>query len=332
MGSNKGVRRWQHDKWRHRMGVLLALLLFGFLLLHGSGDGVQEIADFTPNPGHLRMYLYTPRQIAPRPALVVALHGCYQTAAGYARASGWLTQADRLGLILLLPEQRFWNNPMRCFKWFGHAEADGNGEVASLVGMIDHIMAERHIPPERVFITGLSGGSAMAALMLATRPDLFAGGGLIAGVPARCASTVFQGTLCMLLGLDHTPRQWGDLVRQTRHPPRQWPRISIWQGTRDWVIHPDNARELVEQWTNVHGIDPDAQHTSETTNAHQQDSYRLSDGTVVVEKHLLKHGHGQPVDPGHGCGQAGFFFPEAGVCASHQLTRFWGLDTEHGQP
>ena len=41
-----------------------------------------ENADFGPNPGNLSMLSHVPASLEPGAALVVALHGCTQTAAG----------------------------------------------------------------------------------------------------------------------------------------------------------------------------------------------------------------------------------------------------------
>jgi poly(3-hydroxybutyrate) depolymerase len=44
---------------------------------------LADVAHFGPNPGNLRMQLYVPAGPGPKP-LVVTLHGCGQTAEGYA--------------------------------------------------------------------------------------------------------------------------------------------------------------------------------------------------------------------------------------------------------
>src|SRR3954454_8497171 len=76
---------------------------------------LSEVSDFGSNPGNLRMLAYVPDRLASSPALVVVLHGCLQTAAGYDYGAGWSTLADRYGLALLFPEQQQANNPQRCF-------------------------------------------------------------------------------------------------------------------------------------------------------------------------------------------------------------------------
>ncbi len=59
--------------------------------------------------------------------LVVALHGCGQTAASYDHGIGWSKLAERLGFALLLPEQKRANNFNRCFGWFCPADMERDG-------------------------------------------------------------------------------------------------------------------------------------------------------------------------------------------------------------
>ena len=50
-----------------------------------------EVRDFGPNPGSLRMFKFVPEKLQQPRALVVVLHGCGQTAAGYNHGAGWAT-------------------------------------------------------------------------------------------------------------------------------------------------------------------------------------------------------------------------------------------------
>src|SRR3712207_1749606 len=65
---------------------------------------LTEISNFGSNPGNLRMLTYVPESSPSAPAMVVVLHGCTQTAAGYDHGSGWSALADRYGFVLLYPE------------------------------------------------------------------------------------------------------------------------------------------------------------------------------------------------------------------------------------
>src|SRR5215212_11736354 len=149
-----------------------------------SGGRLQEIEKFGSNPGALRMLTYSPPDLTPGSPLVVVLHGCTQTAAGYDHGAGWSTLADRYGFALLFPEQQKLNNPNGCFNWFlpGDIKRD-RGEALSIRQMVERIVHDQRIDRDRVFVTGLSAGGAMTSVMLATYPEVFAGGAIIAGLP-----------------------------------------------------------------------------------------------------------------------------------------------------
>ena len=73
---------------------------------------------FGANPGNLRMFVYVPERLPNMAPLVVALHGCSQSADDYDYGSGWSTLAERLGFAVVFPEQQPTNNPKNCFSWF----------------------------------------------------------------------------------------------------------------------------------------------------------------------------------------------------------------------
>ena len=111
---------------------------------------LTEVAAFGQNPGNLRMFEYVPDRIEASPALVVVLHGCGQTAAGYDYGAGWSTLADRYGFCLLFPQQQAANNPKRCFNWFLPADTERDrGEACSIRQMIDAMVSQHGIDRRR---------------------------------------------------------------------------------------------------------------------------------------------------------------------------------------
>lgn len=152
---------------------------------------LREVGSFGSNPGNLRMFAYVPDGVGLSAPLVVALHGCTQTAASYDQGTGWSHLADRLGFILIFPEQQATNNPKNCFTWFLPGDTTRDmGEALSIRQMIAQAAETFSVDRSRVFVTGVSVGGAMVSVMLATYPELFAGGAIIAGLPYGSASSV----------------------------------------------------------------------------------------------------------------------------------------------
>ncbi len=147
-----------------------------------SSSPLVETTGFGSNPGALRMFSVVPDSPPAAPALVVVLHGCGQSAAGYDLGAGWSMLAKHYGFALLMPQQQSSNNGNGCFNWFNPEDtARDSGEAFSIRQMIARMVGDVGIDPRRIFVTGLSAGGAMALVMLATYPEVFAGGAIIAG-------------------------------------------------------------------------------------------------------------------------------------------------------
>lgn len=288
----------------------------------GSTSEDLELTAFGSNPGGLKVYAHVPPAMPPQAPLVVALHGCTQSAAEYAKA-GWDALADQHKFYVLYPEVQ---TGQRCFGWYDPVHSTrGRGEAASIAQAVAAMQSRYGIDSTRVYVTGLSAGAAMTAVMLATYPDVFEAGAAIAGLPFRCASSITEAYGCMQ-GRDESGRAQADRVRAA-FPGYQGarPRLSIWQGDADWTVRPQNARELLEQWADLSGVDlaPDA---TRALGIATQEEYRDAAGTTRVELWSLKGmGHGTPVAPAQGCGTAGAYILDVGVCSSGEIARFFGL-------
>ncbi|MER7795154.1 PHB depolymerase family esterase [Streptomyces sp. NPDC097640] len=292
---------------------------------------VQEVTGFGSNPGALRMYRYVPDGLPAGRPVVVALHGCTQTAPGYGTQSGWTELADRWGFSVVLPGQTTANNISSCFNWFQTGDITrGQGEAESIRQMVDRQLADTGADRARVYVTGLSAGGGMTSAMMAGYPDRFAAGGVVAGLPYGCAQAAGSPYLCMYVGASQTAGQWGDRVRAAAPAgyTGPWPRLTVFQGTADYTVKPVNMTDLVAQWTNVQGADrtPDAE---DTVGGYPHQVYTDASGATVAETYSITGmGHGQPVDPGTGaaqCGTAAAYVLDVDLCAAYRMGRAWGL-------
>jgi feruloyl esterase len=288
-----------------------------------------EVRSFGSNPGALRMFTHIPAEVPPGAALVVVLHGCTQSAADYDLGAGWSTLADRFGFCLLLPEQQAANNPNRCFNWFQPGDnSRGSGEAESIRQMVDTMVADHDIDPRRVFVTGLSAGGAMASVMLAAYPDVFAGGAIVAGLPYGAANNVQQAFQTMFQSPPREASAWGDLVRAASPHAGPWPRVSVWHGGVDATVIPSNASEIIKQWTDVHGL-PVTPTAKAIVDGYPRRVWVNAQGDEVIESYTITNmAHGTPLATGeadHECGAAGPFLLEVGISSSYHIAKFFGI-------
>ena len=320
---------------RRKFDVLLAAARrssLGDKTFRPAQGRLQELTAFGANPGNLRMLVYRPKQLLSDAPLVVALHGCSQTAEEYDRGTGWSALADRLGFVVLYPEQQQSNNPKNCFSWFLPGDtARGHGEALSIQQMVEHAVRCCGVDRQKVFVTGLSAGGAMAGVMLATYPEVFAGGAIIAGLPYGCAKTVQQAFEAMFTDQYFSARALGDRIRAASTHRGPWPKVSIWHGTADPIVKPSNAEGIIRQWLDVHGLST-AQACQEKVGRHIRRAWKDVEGNTLVEAFLISGmAHGVPLGlaleaEGDDYGTAGPFFLEASISSTANIARFWGLD------
>lgn len=289
---------------------------------------LQQVESFGSNPGALKAKCYIPAQIAQKPALVVVLHGCTQTADGYDHGAGWSQLADDHGFILLFPEQQRSNNPNLCFNWFSLADnVRDRGETLSIRQMIGTMIDAHGIDTSRIFITGLSAGGAMTSILLASYPELFAGGAIIAGLPFGAASNVQQALEAMRAPDTLSGDQLGDRVRSASDHAGPWPRIAIWHGAADQTVKSSNADAILAQWLSVHELD-EAPNSTEDIVGHRYRIWHDAKGRALIEDYRIADmGHGTPLATtgNDACGTPMPHMLEAGISSTRRIAASWGL-------
>jgi len=294
-----------------------------------SSSPLVETTDFGANPGALRMFSFIPENLQQPVSLVVVLHGCGQNAAGYDLGAGWSTLAKHYGFALLMPEQQASNNANGCFNWFNPEDtARGSGEACSIRQMIARIARDHGIDPHRIFITGLSAGGAMTSVMLATYPEMFSAGAIIAGLPFGVAGNVREALSGMSQSAARPASELGDMVRKASKHKGPWPKVSVWHGSADRTVNPANANEIVKQWLDVHHLPPTPM-AEAAVDGYPRQVWWNADGDTMVESYSITDmAHGTPLglaDDDERYGAQGAFLIEAGISSSFHIASFFGL-------
>lgn len=182
--------------------------------------------------------LYVPSTLADGArGLVVMLHGCKQNPDDFAVGTGMNALAERHGLIVAYPAQTSGANVSACWNWFdpAHQRRDA-GEPAILAGIAAEVAAGFAVPEGAVFVAGLSAGGAMAAVLAATYPDVFAAAGIHSGLAHGAAHDVASAFAAMRGGGSGT-----SLPRDGRAS-----RLIVLHGTADRTVAPANAEAIAD--------------------------------------------------------------------------------------
>jgi len=176
---------------------------------------------------------------------------------------------------------------------------------------------------KRVFVTGLSAGGAMAAAMLASYPEVFAGGGIIAWLPYGSATSIPEAFDRMRGHGGPSEQDLQRLLQRASTHKGPWPRISIWHGSSDHTVAPSNADAIASQWRSAHGLETASTHQVAYGRSSKQ-VWRNDAGNALIEINMIAGmGHGTPLDD-H-LGTPGPYMLDVGISSTREIARFWGI-------
>jgi poly(hydroxyalkanoate) depolymerase family esterase len=307
-----------------RRGVLLLVALLSLAgILAGSTPswGSQDVSGlerrtFAGPAGSRRYDVYRPPGGGQGRPLVVYLHGCTETAAEAAEATGYPDLATREGFVVVFPEQELEANSGRCWNWFRDSDQTRDtGEAAIIAGITRTVLAEEGSDARRVYVAGLSAGASMAVVMGATHPDLFAAVAVIAGCE-------FRGLPCVLSPSTLAPEISARYAYEAMGPHARPVPAFVVQGDSDPVVPPANADLVVRQWLETADLafdgrddgpapsEPAARRweTEPAGRAYEVALWNGPDGLPLVERWLVAGlGHEYPRGPDATTGAWRFF-------------------------
>ena len=284
---------------------------------------------FTNHAGTRTYKLYVPASYAGelRDAvpMVVMLHGCTQSPADFAAGTRMNALAEQHGFLVVYPGQAANANGSKCWNWFRAEDQDRDrGEPSLIAGITREVAKNYRVDERRIYVAGLSAGAAMAIVLGATYPELYAAVGAHSGLPYRAAHDMPSAFGAMhgagpRPGMPNLrPNPLAGHLSPGHHVP-----IIVFHGDSDHTVNAQNAAAIVEQAT-MGRADKPLLRASVTEGAaggrtYRRTVYAEADHHPVVEQWVL-HGAGHAWSGGS---SRGSFTDATGPDASAEMIRFF---------
>jgi poly(hydroxyalkanoate) depolymerase family esterase len=262
--------------------------------------------------------LYIPTGYAAGKALplVVMLHGCTQNPDDFAAGTRMNTLAEERRCLVLYPAQTKSANGSHCWNWFKRAhQRRDKGEPAIIAGMTREIVKRYGIDERKVYVAGLSAGGAMAAVMGAAYPELYAAIGIHSGLPVGSAHDV-QSAFAAMRGAPPASSPGAAAGRVV-------PAI-VFHGDRDATVHPRNGAQVASQCVDRHDESLDVVvQRGQVPGGHAYTCtvHKDAAGRILLE-HWEVHGAGHAW---FGGSTAGSYTDPNGPEAAREMMRFFAL-------
>jgi len=275
---------------------------------------------YTNGAGTRAYKLYIPSgYVGQEVSLIVMLHGCTQSPDDLAAGTRMNALAEEHTFLVAYPAQAANANSSRCWNWFkGADQRRGRGEPSIIAGITCEVLGEYHVDPGRVYVAGMSAGGAMAAIMSAAYPDLYAAVGVHSGLAPGAAGDLSSAFTAMQGGGPATVRR----DAPTGGSPRSVPAI-VFHGDQDKTVHPRNADHLLAFYRAPTGSEALQATTSRGQvpggHAYTRSTYGDAGGRATVELWTV-HGLGHAWSGGS---LPGSYTDPRGPDASAEMVRFF---------
>jgi len=251
---------WQYTvtAWQ-LLSRLIRFLLHGVVRrMRPPGSNVRKIFRARAYPGSRRreylVHVPPSYEREERVPLVMVLHGCNQDHVDMQTVTRFDELADRHGFIVVYPFITGYRGVRlrNCWGWWRSNDISrGRGEVEDLWNIVNAVRRSHRIDADRIHVTGLSSGAAMAVAMAVVHGGKIASCAAVAGVA--------YGESIWALGKYPRVKQTGATVAEMRQAMGKKPSLTplfIAHSADDEVVGLRAANTRRDSWLECFDLDP----------------------------------------------------------------------------
>jgi poly(hydroxyalkanoate) depolymerase family esterase len=229
--------------------------------------------------------------------LVVMLHGCTQDPDQFAAGTQMNALAETENFLVMYPAQTSTANQNKCWNFFEPtSQTRGSGEPALIAGMVNQVKSNYSVNDDAVFVTGLSAGGAMTAVMGATYPDVFKAIGVGAGLMYKAATDMTGAFTAMSSGSSNSPITTAQTAYNAMGSNKAIVPTIVFHGTSDYTVSPTNGNQVITQFAEINDlVDDGSSNNSVNDTADQTISVPANGSKRAYTRYVYNDASGNPL-------------------------------------
>jgi len=275
------------------LALVLAVAVFVVPATTGSAASSFKTVNYKMNQQYLR-YVPSTYKAGQEVPLIVALHGCSQTASQFATSTKLNKMAEKYNFIVIYPQQSTMRQVLMCWSFFSSTSRNST-EPKMIVNMVNQVKSQYSIDNDQVFVCGFSAGGAMASTLALCYPDVFAAASVTSGLMHNSCNMMTYAT-AMLYGSSNSPTSTGRSAYSSAGSKAHVIPIITFHGLTDTTVNVVNSYQIMTQFATFNDLADDGKLNSSirgdsdkqtTTPTYIHYEHYDANGDVIMERYVV---------------------------------------------
>ncbi|MBR5774119.1 MAG: PHB depolymerase family esterase [Clostridia bacterium] len=311
------------------LALAIALAIFIIPTTTGSAASSFTTVTYKVNQQYLR-YVPSTYKAGQEVPLVVALHGCSQTAAQFATSTKLNKMAEKYNFIVIYPQQAVTRQVIMCWSFFSSTSKNST-EPKMIVNMVNQVKSKYSIDNEQVFVCGFSAGGAMASTLALCYPEVFAAASVTSGLMFNSCNMLTYAT-AMLAGSSNSPTTTGRSAYSAAGKNAHVIPIITFHGLSDTTVNVVNSYQIMCQFATFNDLADDgslnntirgASDKQTTTPTYIHYEHYDANGDVIMERYVVSELAGIYAHVWNGGDGISYNNPASTIDQTELMLEFW---------